>query len=49
MTALSRVDGSVGWCATIGLGLPVIMSLLPRETYDRIYERGPDVTAAGSI
>jgi alkylation response protein AidB-like acyl-CoA dehydrogenase len=49
MTALSRIDGSVGWCATISLGLPVIMSLLPRETYDQIYEHGPDVTAAGSI
>jgi len=46
--ALGRVDGSVGWTAMIGSGSALFASLLPRETYDRIYERGPDVIFAGS-
>jgi indole-3-acetate monooxygenase len=49
MTALSQIDGSVGWCATIALGTSVILSLLPREMYDQIYAHGPDVVVAGSI
>jgi alkylation response protein AidB-like acyl-CoA dehydrogenase len=32
----------------IGSGSALFASLLPRETYDRIYERGPDVISAGS-
>jgi indole-3-acetate monooxygenase len=46
--ALGRVDGSVGWTAMIGSGSALFASLLPGETYDRIYERGPDVIFAGS-
>jgi alkylation response protein AidB-like acyl-CoA dehydrogenase len=46
--ALARMDGSVGWTAMIGSGGGMFASLLPRETYDRIYQRGPDVIFAGS-
>jgi alkylation response protein AidB-like acyl-CoA dehydrogenase len=46
--ALGRIDGSVGWTAMIGSGSALFAALLPRETYDRIYERGPDVIFAGS-
>ena len=47
--ALGRADGSVGWTAMIGSGSALFAALLPRETYDRVYERGPDVIFAGSF
>jgi alkylation response protein AidB-like acyl-CoA dehydrogenase len=46
--ALSRIDGSVGWTATIGGGCDIFASLLPRDTYEQIYQNGPDVIIAGS-
>jgi indole-3-acetate monooxygenase len=48
MAALARIDGSFGWAAMIGSGASLFASLLPRETYDRIYRDGPDVIFAGS-
>ncbi|MBV8813551.1 MAG: acyl-CoA dehydrogenase family protein [Verrucomicrobia bacterium] len=47
--ALARIDGSVGWSAMISNGASVLTTLLPPETYDRIYEKGPDVIFAGSL
>jgi alkylation response protein AidB-like acyl-CoA dehydrogenase len=49
ISALSRIDGSVGWNAMIGSVAGLFLPLLPRETYERIYRDGPDVIAAGSI
>ncbi|HEY6833879.1 MAG TPA: acyl-CoA dehydrogenase family protein [Pseudolabrys sp.] len=46
--ALARIDGSVGWSATIASGCDVFAALLPRKTYDRVYQEGPDVILAGS-
>jgi alkylation response protein AidB-like acyl-CoA dehydrogenase len=40
---LSRADGSVGWTVMIGCSAPIILGLLPRETFDAIYAGGPDV------
>jgi len=48
ITALARLDGSVGWTAMIGNGGPLLTALLPRETCDRLYRSGPDVMIAGS-
>jgi alkylation response protein AidB-like acyl-CoA dehydrogenase len=48
ITALARLDGSVGWTAMIGNGGPLIAALLPRDIYDRLYRSGPDVMIAGS-
>src|SRR5215813_11778982 len=48
ITALSRLDGSLGWTAMIGGASGIFAPSLPRETYDRIYQNGPDVTMAGS-
>jgi alkylation response protein AidB-like acyl-CoA dehydrogenase len=45
----ARIDGSVGWTAMIACGGSLFMSLLPRETYDRVYDEGPDVAVAGSV
>jgi alkylation response protein AidB-like acyl-CoA dehydrogenase len=46
--ALGKVDGSVGWIAMVGGAGAIASSLLPRETYDRIYQNGPDVIVAAS-
>src|SRR5215813_5307423 len=48
ITALARLDGSVGWTAMIGSGGPLLAALLPRPTCDRLYGGGPDVMIAGS-
>lgn len=47
ITALARLDGSVGWTVMIGNGGPLFASLLPRETFDRVYRDGPDTVIAG--
>jgi hypothetical protein len=41
--ALGRIDGSVGWTATIVSGSASFAPLLPRETYEQVYQNGPDV------
>jgi alkylation response protein AidB-like acyl-CoA dehydrogenase len=46
--ALCRIDGSVGWTAMIGGGCDIFASLLPRDTYEQVYQNGPDVIIAGS-
>lgn len=45
---LASIDGSVGWNAMIGSAGGIFASLLPREIYDRVYEKGPDTILAGS-
>jgi alkylation response protein AidB-like acyl-CoA dehydrogenase len=47
-SALSRIDGSVGWTTMIGNGGDLFAPLLPRVTYERIYQDGPDAIIAGS-
>ena len=32
----------------IGAGSAIFVPCLPRETYDQVYENGPDVALAGS-
>jgi alkylation response protein AidB-like acyl-CoA dehydrogenase len=46
--ALSRIDGSVGWTAMIGGAHGIFAPLLPRDTYEQVYQNGPDVIIAGS-
>ena len=46
--ALGRIDGSVGWTAAIANGAHLFAPLLPRATYDQLYEHGPDVIIAGT-
>jgi alkylation response protein AidB-like acyl-CoA dehydrogenase len=47
--ALARIDGSVGWIATISSGVSLVATFLRPEIYDRIYKDGPDVIFAGSL
>jgi alkylation response protein AidB-like acyl-CoA dehydrogenase len=46
--ALCRIDGSVGWTAMIGAGSAIFVPYLPRETYDQVYQTGPDMIIAAS-
>jgi alkylation response protein AidB-like acyl-CoA dehydrogenase len=48
ISALARIDGSVGWTAAIASGAAIFSALAKRETYDRIYRNGPDVPVCGS-
>jgi alkylation response protein AidB-like acyl-CoA dehydrogenase len=47
--AFGRIDGSVGWTAMIGAGGGIFAPLLPRETYEKVYQNGPDAIIAGSF
>jgi alkylation response protein AidB-like acyl-CoA dehydrogenase len=46
--AVSKIDGSVGWCVMIGAGAAIFAPLLSRDIYETIYRDGPDVIFAGS-
>lgn len=47
---LARADGSVGWTVMIGSAAPVILGMLPPETFDAIYaDGGPDIVLAGAF
>jgi alkylation response protein AidB-like acyl-CoA dehydrogenase len=48
ISALARIDGSVGWTAIVASSASIFVSLAQRETYDRIYRNGPDVAMCGS-
>jgi alkylation response protein AidB-like acyl-CoA dehydrogenase len=49
LEALARADGSVGWTVMIGSSAPVVLGLLPVETFDAIYAPGPDVVLGGTF
>jgi alkylation response protein AidB-like acyl-CoA dehydrogenase len=46
--ALARIDGSVGWTAMIGAGSAIFVPYLPRETFDQVYQNGPNMIIAAS-
>jgi alkylation response protein AidB-like acyl-CoA dehydrogenase len=48
IATLGRLDGSVGWTAMIGAGSAIFVPYLPRETYDQVYQNGPDMIIAAS-
>ncbi len=41
MERLCRIEGSVGWITTVGMGSAVVVSLLPRDTYYQIDAKDP--------
>lgn len=49
ISALAKIEGSVGWVVAINSGGTIFAPFLPRETYDQVYQRGPDRVLAGSI
>ena len=48
ITTLARFDSSVGWNVMNASGCSLIAALLPRETYEQVYSKGPDTIIAGS-
>jgi alkylation response protein AidB-like acyl-CoA dehydrogenase len=46
--ALGRIDGSVGWMAMIGAGSAIFKPYLPRQTFDQVYQTGPNMIIAAS-
>jgi indole-3-acetate monooxygenase len=48
ITALSRIDGSVGWTVGIASGGSIYATLLQPEVYRQVYGDGPDAITAGS-
>ena len=49
MEALCRIDGSIGWITIIGMGSAIFAPLVPREIYEHMYAKGPDVIFSGSV
>lgn len=45
---LACVSGSLAWTAMVAAETPILLSLLPRSTFESIYENGPDVMLASS-
>jgi indole-3-acetate monooxygenase len=48
ISALARIDGSVGWTAIVASAASIFVALAEREAYDHIYRKGPDVALCGS-
>jgi alkylation response protein AidB-like acyl-CoA dehydrogenase len=48
ISALARIDGSVGWTVIVASAAGIFSTLAQREIYDRIYRNGPDVALSGS-
>lgn len=46
---LARADASVGWTVMIGAGAWCDLAGLPRESFDELFARGPDVLVAGAF
>jgi alkylation response protein AidB-like acyl-CoA dehydrogenase len=44
---LAAGDASVGWTVMIGAGSWIDLAGLPRESFDRLFDSGPDVITAG--
>jgi alkylation response protein AidB-like acyl-CoA dehydrogenase len=45
---LTKIDGSVGWFCTLRAGGSIFLPLLPNETYDEVYQHGPDTAFSGA-
>jgi len=46
---LASADGSTGWTTMIGSETPILLSRLPRRTFETVYADGPDVIGAGAL
>src|SRR5579862_2683896 len=46
---VAAADGSAGWVVMIGCETPMLLALLSRERFDRLYADGPDVIIAGAF
>jgi alkylation response protein AidB-like acyl-CoA dehydrogenase len=46
---LSKIDGSVGWCAVIATAISLFMGWLPPEVGGELFGQPPDARIAGSV
>lgn len=46
---LATADGSAGWVVMIGSETPMLLALLERAHFDRLYANGPDLIIAGAF
>ncbi|MET0724364.1 MAG: acyl-CoA dehydrogenase family protein, partial [Tardiphaga sp.] len=44
---LIKIDGSAGWIATVISATALVLPLLPRASYEKTYQNGPDRGCAG--
>ncbi|HEY4351698.1 MAG TPA: acyl-CoA dehydrogenase family protein, partial [Paraburkholderia sp.] len=49
VSALCRIDSSIGWLAGLGSTAPLFATRLPRKVFDEMYSHGPDVIVAGAV
>lgn len=49
LSELGAADGATAWTVMIGCETPQLFALLPRATFDAIYDSGPDVICAGAF
>lgn len=49
LETLTTADGATGWTVMIGCEAPLLACLLPRETFDALYAKGPDVIIGGAF
>jgi indole-3-acetate monooxygenase len=47
--AIARVDGSVGWCATVGAAYSMFGAYLPEDAARAVFCSRPDAAVAGTI
>jgi alkylation response protein AidB-like acyl-CoA dehydrogenase len=47
--AIAGADGSTGWVVMIGSETPMLLALLSREHFDRLYANTPDLIIAGAF
>ena len=47
--ALATANGSAGWVVMIGSETPMLLALLSRKHFDRLYANTPDVIIAGAF
>ncbi len=47
IAATARADGAAGWTVMIGSATALLFSRLPRQTFELIYQGGPDLIQAG--
>jgi len=48
LVELAKIDSSVGWNAMTSTNGSLFAPFLPQQTYERIYQNGPDVIFAGA-
>src|SRR5436309_2265702 len=49
LAALAAADGATGWTVMIGCETAQLLALLPRRSFDRVYEGGPDTICGGAF